>query len=78
MGRERRRRKGERKWEKGQWGEGKGEKKREKEDGRLSSGYKLSHPPSESERELSRSESGVATIVLACVCEEIGEVPFFS
>lgn len=30
MGRERRRRKGERKWEKGQWGEGEGEKKREK------------------------------------------------
>ena len=39
--------------------EGKGEKKREKEDGRFSSGYKLSHPPSESERELSRSESEV-------------------
>ena len=32
-------------------GEGKGGKKREKEDGRLSSGYKLSHPPPEKVRE---------------------------
>ena len=56
MGRGRRRRKGKKKWKRG---EGNGEKKREKEDGRFSSGYKLSHPPSESERELSRSESEV-------------------